>query len=77
MANQKMMDKLIEIVENQLNTEDPKCTKETYDRLMQMGYTKERAKKMIAAVLVEEMSSLMKNQEPFNEQRYGEKLAEL
>lgn len=68
---------MIEIVENQLKENFPKCTKETYDRLMDAGNSAEDSKLKIAGILVIEMYDMMKNQQPFNEERYAEGLAEL
>lgn len=77
MINEKVRTKMLEIVENQLKINDPKCTKDTFERLIGMGYSKEEAKILIAGVLVEEMYELMKKQVPFNETRYMERLAKL
>ena len=77
MVNPKIRGKMLEIVENQLNENFPVCTKETYERLMDAGYPAEDSKLKIAGILVEEMHDMMKNQLPFNEDRYAEKLAKL
>lgn len=75
--NNKLKPKIMEIVNNQLNINEPKCTKETYDRLVGLGFTEEQAKEMIGKVLVEEMYTIMKNQIPFNLERYEQKLSKL
>jgi len=77
MVNPKFRTKLLEIVENQLKENDPPCTGETLNRLMEMGKTEEESKLLIAGILVEEMYDIMKNKVPFNEGRYAEKLAKL
>jgi hypothetical protein len=77
MVNPKFRTKLLEIVENQLREDNPKCTGETLNRLLEMGKTEEESKLLIAGILVEEMYDIMKNQVPFNESRYAEKLANL
>lgn len=68
---------MLEAVENQLRLDEPKCTKETFERLVASGTGEKRAKEMIAAVLIEEMYYVLKNKEPFNEQRYAQRLSEL
>ncbi len=73
----KMKSKLLEIVDNQLKENDPPYTKETLNKLMERGKTEEESKILIAGILVEEMYDIMKNQVPFNESRYAEKLAKL
>lgn len=75
--NPKMRSKLLEIVENQLKEDNPPHTKETLIKLMELGKTEEESKILIAGILVEEMYDIMKNQVPFNESRYAEKLAKL
>ncbi len=77
MANLKLKSKIIEIVDNQIEINDPKSTKETLERLISMGFTEMESKEMIGRVLVEEMYDLLKNQVPFNEKRYAEKLSRL
>jgi uncharacterized protein YecA (UPF0149 family) len=57
-----------------LKLNNPRCTRETLNRLMGLGYSKEESIKQIGAVLVEEIYDIMKNQIPFNEKSYAEKL---
>ncbi|WP_223254538.1 hypothetical protein [Bacillus sp. HNG] len=74
LANLKLKSKILEIVDNQIQINDPKITKETMERLMDMGYSDIESKEMIGRVLVEEMYDILKNQVPFNEKRYSDKL---
>ncbi|MEK5440473.1 MULTISPECIES: hypothetical protein [unclassified Fredinandcohnia] len=77
MVKEKLKAKIIEIVDNQININDPKCTKETLERLVNSGFSEMESKEMIGRVLIEEMYELLKNQVPFNEKRYAEKLSML
>ncbi|MFD1851674.1 SEC-C metal-binding domain-containing protein [Oceanobacillus bengalensis] len=77
MANYRLKTQLIEVVDNQLRDNDPKCTKRTLNRLMDFGYTKDESKEMIAAVLTEEIYDVMNSKERFNEKRYCKRLAKL
>lgn len=77
MVKEKLKAKILEIVDNQININDPKCTKETLDRLVNSGFSEIESKEMIGRVLIEEMYELLKNQVPFNEKRYAEKLSML
>lgn len=70
MPNYRLKAQMIEAVDNQLRGNDPKAVKETFDRLVQLGYGEKKAKEMIAAVLIEEMYYVLKNQETYNEERY-------
>lgn len=75
MVNYKLKALILEVVDNQINMNDPKCTKETLNRLMDLGYSKDAAKEKIAAVLVEEMNDIMKNEVVFDEKKFAEKLS--
>ncbi|MFD1777104.1 MULTISPECIES: hypothetical protein [Fredinandcohnia] len=77
MVKEKLKAKILEIVDNQININDPKCTKETLERLVNSGFSEIESKEMIGRVLIEEMYELLKNQVPFNEKRYAEKLSML
>nr|WP_309101446.1 hypothetical protein [Fredinandcohnia onubensis] len=74
MVKEKLKAKILEIVDNQININDPKCTKETLERLVNSGFSEVESKEMIGRVLIEEMYELLKNQVPFNEKRYADKL---
>lgn len=74
MANDKLKSKILEIVDNQIKINDPTCTKETLERLVNAGFSEIESKEMIGRVLVEEMYDILKNQVPFNEKRYADKL---
>lgn len=68
---------IIEAVENQLENNNPICTKITYEKLVSAGTSSTKAKEMIGAILIEEIYDVMKNKEYFNEKRYCEKLSKL
>ncbi len=68
---------MLEVVDNQLRDNDPKCTKKALNRLFDLGYAENESKEMIAAVLGEEMFDMMKNEEVYNEKRYCKKLGKL
>jgi len=61
---------IFEVIENQIRGNDPPITKETYDRLRVDGHTHEEAMKLIGCALSVELFEVMKNNEPFNLQRY-------
>lgn len=44
---------------------------------MAEGISRQQAKEMIAAVLLEEMYYVLKDKEPFNEEQYTRKLSDL
>lgn len=77
MTNDKLKGHIIEIVDNQMRDNNPKCTTEVFEKLVASGYAEDMAKKMIGAVLVEELQYVLKNEELFNEERYSDRLYKL
>ncbi len=77
MVNKHLQRSILEVVDNQVNANDPLITKITLERLRKAGYTERDAKKKIAAILIEEMYDVMKNGEEFDEKRYTDKLSAL
>jgi Holliday junction resolvasome RuvABC DNA-binding subunit len=68
---------ILEVVDNQLRENNPPITKNTFERLKQLGYTEQQAKERISAILIEEIYDVMKNGELYNEKRYNNKLSKL
>ena len=77
MEDNRIKPKIIEIVDNQIEINNPTCTKETLERLVNTGLSEKESKELIGRVLIEEMYDILKNQVPFNEERYAKKLAML
>lgn len=75
MVNYRLKALIMEVVENQLKMDNPKCTKTTLTRLKNLGYSDQMSKEMIGSVVVEEIYYVMKQQTAFNEKRYCEKLS--
>lgn len=68
---------ILEVVENQLQANDPPETRQTYDRLISEGYSEVEAKKLIGCVVSSEIFDVLKKQEPFNPDRFATALNEL
>ncbi|SDF02278.1 hypothetical protein [Sporomusa acidovorans] len=77
MTNQHLKMTILEAVNNQLRENNPPITKMTLERLKKLGYTEKIAKEKIAAILLEEIYEVMKNNEVYNEERYSRKLRAL
>lgn len=77
MVNYRLQAIILEVVDEQLKINEPKCTKEAFNNLISLGYKDKEAKKMIASVLLEEMYDVMKNNQPFDDKRYCSKLSKL
>jgi hypothetical protein len=68
---------LFEVIENQLQSNDPPETRETLDRLMSEGHTREEAMKLIGCALVSEIYDVLKTQAPYDNTRYVANLKRL
>ncbi len=61
---------ILEVVDNQLNENNPPETRQTLERLVNAGYTEEKAKEMIGSIVADEIYYVMKDNEPFNNERF-------
>lgn len=77
MSNKILKSEMLQAVENQIKLNDPKCVKVTFQRLVAEGHTEQTAKEMIAAILVEQMYFMLKENKKFNEEVYEEHLNRL
>ena len=68
MVNLRLKKTILEVVENQLKANDPPCTKDTYEKLLNAGYSKSEAKEKIAAVVLTEIYDIMKEGQSFDEE---------
>ncbi len=65
---------ILEVVDNQLQTNDPPETRQTFDRLISEGYSEEEAKELIGCVVTSEIFDVLKKKEPFNPERFAKAL---
>lgn len=61
---------ILEIVDNQLQANDPPETKATYDRLRAEGHTDKEARNLIGCAVVSEIYDVLNTQQPFDRQRF-------
>ena len=76
-TNPLLGEEMIEVVRNQIRQNDPPETKQTYDRLIKEGFQKEEVMRQLAVVVGAEIYDVMKNKEPFNQERYIKRLNDL
>ncbi len=69
-SGQRLGEAIVEVVENQLNENNPPETKLTLDRLMAMGESRENAIRYISSILSIEIFDILQNEKSFNEERY-------
>ena len=77
MVNLRLQKTILEVVENQIRENNPPETRKTLDRLLKKGYSKDDAMKLLGRVVVSEIYKVLKNKEPFDEERYAKALREL
>jgi len=68
---------ILDAVDNQLRDVDLPEAKQTFDRLVKEGHTEDKAKELIAAALTCEMFAVLKEQRPFDRNRYVKMLSKL
>lgn len=74
---QRLKKAIIQVVDNQIEANDPAETKQTLDRLVAEGYSQLEAKELIGNVVVAEVFDVMTAGEPFNLGRYVSALNKL
>lgn len=77
MANLRLKKTVLEIVDNQLKANDPPCTKSTYEKLLEAGYSISEAKDKIGAVILTEIYDILKEGKTFDEEKYKNCLEEM
>ena len=60
---------ILEIVDNQLKDNTPPETNETYQRLLNQGFSPDEARELIGAVVSSEIFEVVKKQQPYNQKR--------
>jgi hypothetical protein len=75
--NQRLKSAILEVVENQLDANDPQEIKQTLDRLISEGFSEDEAKELIGNVVVMEVFEVLKAGKPFDIKRYVAALARL
>lgn len=68
--NQRIKTAIIEVVENQLEANDPPEIKQTLVRLLSEGYSLQEGKELIGNVVVVEVFEVLKEGKPFDINRY-------
>ena len=69
-ANPQLAAALLEIVDTQLRDGTPPETRETFDRLIGLGYPPEGARQLLAHVVVREIFTVMSRGESYDAARF-------
>jgi len=68
--NLRLKAAIIEVVDTQLELNDPPEIEQTLNRLMEEGYSVQAAKELIGNVVVSEVFEVLKEGKPFDLNRY-------
>ena len=68
---------IMKVVDNQLRGNEPPQTGQTLKRLMAAGHSEKEAKRLIACVVSAEIFDVLKQQQPFNLERFVKALDNL
>ncbi|MDT3738828.1 MAG: hypothetical protein RO257_04930 [Candidatus Kapabacteria bacterium] len=69
-TNEKLREKIFEIIENQLRLNDPPETISTYERLLKQGFDDFQTKQMIGQCVAVEIFNVLKFDKPYDNERY-------
>lgn len=69
-TNPRLKAIILQVVDNQIEANDPPETKQTLDRLLSEGHSQEEAKRLIGCVVSFEIFDILKKQEEFNLERF-------
>ncbi|MBO9592558.1 MAG: DUF1841 family protein [Niabella sp.] len=75
--NENVRQEIFNIVNNQMTTNNPPETKETFNRLKKEGYNDFEARQLIGQCVAVELFEIMKHRKPFDEKRYISNLKQL
>ena len=76
-SNPRLRASFLEVVDNQLKANDPPETRQTLDRLIAQGISKEDAKICIAQAVCFEVFNVLKHNKPSDQKRYIRNLQQL
>ena len=68
--NPRLKASILEVVDNQIESNDPPETRMTFNRLTEEGFSESEAKELIATVAVSEIFGVLKKNEPFDLKRF-------
>ena len=69
-SNNRLSAAIIQVVDTQIDTNDPPETKQTYERLLSEGFSEKVSKELLGTVVIAEVFGVMKDGKPFDIDRY-------
>jgi hypothetical protein len=68
---------ILQVVENQLNDNQPAEARQALERLIAAGFSEEDSKHLIGSAIADEMRNVVQTSKSFNAERYVELLGKL
>lgn len=75
--NETLMEQIFEIINTQIQKNDPPETKATFDRLLKQGYDDFHTRQLIGQCLAVELFGVLKHGKPYDNERYVRNLTAL
>ena len=75
--NPMVQSAIMDVLDNQLRTNDPPETRETFERLRREGIVEGETRRLLACVIAAEIFDVMKTKAPFDRDRFVSRLATL
>lgn len=69
-TNKHLHNAILQIIDNQIEANDPPETKQTMDRLLSEGHSEKEAKRLIGCIISSEIFDILKKEEEFNPERF-------
>ena len=69
-SSNRLSTAIIQVVDTQIETNDPPETKQTFERLISEGFSEKVAKELLGTVVIAEVFGVMKDGKPFDIERY-------
>ena len=77
LVNPHLKAAIVEVVENQIRDGNPPETRQTLERLLAAGYSRQQAVEMIGSAVVEEIWAVLHDNKPFDRARFAALLEQL
>ena len=75
--NPYLKETILEVVENQIREDNPPETRQTLERLLAAGYSRQQAIEMIGSTVVEEIWAVLHDNKSFDRARFAALLEQL
>jgi hypothetical protein len=75
--NKRLNEAILSVVENQIRDGEPPETRQTYERLVEAGYTDKETRDLIGCVVSSEIFDILEEKKPYDHNRFVSALKRL